>query len=110
MKSLEFSGMKFKDMIFRGEPIVTAGQIAERFYSNDTSLRFHNRLEKLQDWLVKKINATQKAELTKPWVQEKIELLSDEEYHKAHTYLAKNEALQENLLPIMRLSLKYLLD
>lgn len=89
MKSLEFSGMIFKDMIFRGEPIVTAGQIAERFYSNDTSLRFHNRLEKLKDWLVKKINETQKAELTKPWVQEKIELLSDEEYHKAHTYLAK---------------------
>ncbi|MGF9976832.1 RNA polymerase recycling motor HelD [Viridibacillus arvi] len=89
MKSLEFSGMKFKDMIFRGEPIVTAEQIAKRFYSNDNSLRFHNRLEKLKDWLVKKINETQKAELTKPWVQEKIELLSDEEYHKAHTYLAK---------------------
>ncbi|MGE7920825.1 RNA polymerase recycling motor HelD [Viridibacillus sp. NPDC093762] len=89
MKSLEFSGMIFKDLIFRGEPIVTAGQIAERFYSNDTSLRFHNRLEKLKDWLVKTINETQKAELTKPWVQEKIELLNDEDYHNAHTYLAK---------------------
>ncbi|WP_018393154.1 RNA polymerase recycling motor HelD [Bacillus sp. 37MA] len=93
-KSLELSGMLFKDMIFRGKPIVTAQQIAERFYSNDTSLRFHNRLEKLKDWLIKKINETQKAELTKPWVQEKIELLSNEEYHKAHTYLAKKRGFK----------------
>ena len=52
-KSLELSGMLFKDIIFRGKPIVTAEQIAERFYSSDTSLRFHNRLEKLKDWLIK---------------------------------------------------------
>lgn len=93
-KSLELSGMLFKDINFRGKPIVTAGQIAERFYSNDTSLRFHNRLEKLKDWLIKKINEAQKAELTKPWVQEKIELLSNEEYHKVHTYLAKKRSFK----------------
>ncbi|MEK5070017.1 RNA polymerase recycling motor HelD [Sporosarcina sp. FSL K6-1508] len=93
-KSLALSGMLFMDMNFRGKPIVTAEQIAERFYSNDTSLRFHNRLEKLKDWLVKKINETQKDELTKPWVQEKIELLSSEDYHKAHTYLAKRRGFK----------------
>ncbi|QDQ02136.1 AAA family ATPase [Lysinibacillus fusiformis] len=93
-KSLELSGLLFKDMIFRGQPIVTAQQIAERFYSNDTSLRFHNRLEKLKDWLMQKINETQKAELTQPWVQEKIELLSNEEYDKAHTYLAKKRGFR----------------
>ncbi|MBO0603151.1 UvrD-helicase domain-containing protein [Sporosarcina sp. E16_3] len=93
-KSLALSGMLFKDMNFRGKPIVTAEQIAERFYSNDTSLRFHNRLAKLQDWLIKKVNKTQKDELTNPWVQEKIELLSSEDYHKAHTYLAKKHGFE----------------
>ncbi|MEI4771908.1 RNA polymerase recycling motor HelD [Psychrobacillus sp. FJAT-51614] len=93
-KSLELSGMLFRNINFRGKPIVTAGQIAERFYSNDTSLRFHNRLEKLKDWLIKKLNEAQKAELTKPWVQEKIELLSNEEYHKVHTYLAKKRGFK----------------
>lgn len=88
-KSLELSGMLFKGMNFRGKSIVTARQIAERFYSNDTSLRFHNRLEKLKDWLIKKINETQKAELTKPWVQDNIELLSNDDYQKAQAYLAK---------------------
>lgn len=87
--SLELSGMLFKDIIFRGKAIVTAQQIAERFYEHDTELRFHNRLEKLQDWLLKKITATQKAERKQPWVQAEIELLSDADYHKARIYLAK---------------------
>ncbi len=93
-QSLESSGMRFKDMIFRGEPIVTAQQIEERFYSQDTSLRFHNRLEKLMDWLLKKIKEVQKVEREKSWVQEEIELLSNEEYHKAHIYLAKKRGFE----------------
>lgn len=88
-KSLESSGMLFKDINFRGKPIVTAKQIAERFYTHDTSLRFHNRLESLKDWLLKKIKEVQKVERGKPWVQEEIELLSNEAYHKAHMYLAE---------------------
>lgn len=88
-KSLELSGMLFKDIVFRGKSIVTAEQIAERFYSNDTSDKFHNRLEKLRDWLIKQINDFEKVERNKPWVQDEIELLSNEEYHKAHAYLAK---------------------
>lgn len=88
-KSLESSGMRFKSIIFRGKPIVTAEQIAERFYRHDTSLRFYNRLEKLRDWQLKKIKEFENIERKKPWVQEEIELLSNEDYHKAHAYLAK---------------------
>lgn len=93
-QSLEGSGMVFKDITFRGKPIVTAQQIEERFYSHDTSLRFHNRLERLKDWLIKKINEVQKVERTKPWVQEEIELLSNDDYHKAHRYLAEKRGFK----------------
>uniref|UniRef100_UPI000AFC399D RNA polymerase recycling motor HelD n=1 Tax=Bacillus sp. JCM 19041 TaxID=1460637 RepID=UPI000AFC399D len=55
-QSLELSGMLFKDILFRRKPIVTAQQIEDRFYRYDTTLRFHNRLEKLQGWLMKTIN------------------------------------------------------
>lgn len=92
-KSLELSGMLFKDLRFKGKPVVTAQQIAERFYSSDTSLRFYNRLEKLKNWLLKELKEMQEAELEKPWVEEKIELLSDEEYQKAHAYLANKKGL-----------------
>lgn len=91
---LEGSGMLFKGITFRGGPIITAEQIAEKFYNSNTSLRFHNRLEKLKDWLLKQVNAAEKAERNKPWVQEEIELLSNAEYHKAHTYLAKKQGFK----------------
>jgi DNA helicase-2/ATP-dependent DNA helicase PcrA len=96
-QSLELSGMLFKDIIFRGKPIVTSKQIAERFYSSDTSLRFHNRLEKLTDWLNKQIDEAEKLERTKPWVQEEIELLSNEDYHKAYTHLRKKRGFKGEL-------------
>lgn len=93
-KSLELSGMVFKNLGFRGEHIVTSKEIADRFYSDDTSLRFHSRLEKLNDWLLKKIDEVEKRERSKSWVQEEIELLSDEEYRKAYTYLAKKRGFK----------------
>lgn len=93
-QSLELAGMLFKDVTFRGKPIVTAQQIAEHFYTHDTSLRFHNKLEKLKDWLIKKLNEVQRVERTKPWVQEEIELLSNDEYHKARIYLAEKRGFK----------------
>ncbi|WP_071396091.1 RNA polymerase recycling motor HelD [Bacillus tuaregi] len=97
-QSLELSGMLFKDINFKGKPIVSAQQIAERFYHHDPSLRFHNRLEKLREWLIKKITDVQKMERKKSWVREEIELLSSEDYHKAHRYLAKKRGFkQENI-------------
>lgn len=93
-QSLELAGMQFKDILFKGRSIATAQQMVERFYSSDTSLRFHNRLEKLKDWLIEKLNEMEKREWKKPWVQEEIELLSNEEYHKAHAYLAKKRGFK----------------
>ncbi len=93
-ESLELSGMVFKGIVFRGETIVTAKQIAEKFYTSDTSLRFHSRLEKLKDWLIKQIDEAEKLERTKPWVHEEIELLSNEDYHKAYTYLAEKRGFK----------------
>jgi DNA helicase-2/ATP-dependent DNA helicase PcrA len=87
-RALEQSGMQFKGIGFRGIPIVSAKQIEERFYTHDTSLRFHNRLEKLKDWLLEELEEAGKREWKEPWVEEEIELLSNEDYHKAHAYLA----------------------
>ncbi|MGE6753899.1 RNA polymerase recycling motor HelD [Rossellomorea sp. NPDC071047] len=87
--SLEESGMRFKGIKFRGKPIITAKHIKERFYTSDTSLRFHNRLEKLTDWINLQIDEAEKVERSKPWVEEEIELMSNDDYHKAHQHLQK---------------------
>lgn len=88
-KSLEQSGMLFHDLLFRGEPIVTAEQMTKKFYSFEPTLRFHNRLEKLQEWLMQEIKEFRKSERKKEWVEEEIELLSNEEFQKARIFLAK---------------------
>ena len=41
------------------------------------------------------LNEAEKVERTKPWVQEEIELLSNEDYHKTHTYLAEKRGFKE---------------
>lgn len=95
--SLEESGMVFKGVKFRGKPFVSGKQMEERFYGTNTSIRFSNRIEKLQEWLNAKIDETEKAELNKPWVQEEIELLSKDEYQKAFAYLEKRKGSEEDL-------------
>ncbi|WP_397538541.1 RNA polymerase recycling motor HelD [Rummeliibacillus pycnus] len=97
-QSLEISGMVFKGIIFRGETIVSAKQIMDRFYNTNSSLRFQNRLEKLKEWLKMRIDEIEKLELTKPWVQEEMELLSKDEYQKAYTYLKKKRGITEDSL------------
>ncbi|MGD7054313.1 RNA polymerase recycling motor HelD [Sutcliffiella horikoshii] len=94
IESLASAGMTFKDITFRGETIVTAQQIADRFYQHETDLRLSNRLEKLKDWLIKELKTIQKSEVDKPWVQEEMELLSNEEYHEARVFLAKKKGFE----------------
>lgn len=97
-ESLEVSGMLFENIDFRGQPIITAKQIAHQFYSSDTTIHFQNRLDNLKEWLLNIIKEVGKIERKKDWVQEEIDLLSNEEYHKASTYLAKKRGLErENL-------------
>ena len=43
---------------------------------------------------MKKVNGSLQNEWMKPWVEEKIELLSDEAYHKAHRHLAKKRGFK----------------
>lgn len=93
-RTLEGSDMRFKGVGFRGIPIASAKEIEERFYSRDTSLRFHNRLELLKDWLLKQLDEAAKREWSEPWVEEEMELLSNDAYQKAHAYLAAKRGFE----------------
>lgn len=98
-KSLMHSGMKFKNIIFRGKTIATAEQIEEKFYAYEPSVRLHMRLEKLRDWLIEKINEIEKTEYKEEWVEEEMELLSEEQYHQARIYLAKKRGYTREEIP-----------
>ncbi|MFJ7755803.1 RNA polymerase recycling motor HelD [Peribacillus muralis] len=95
-QSLELAGMIFKGVKFRGETLVSAKQISERFYNTNTTLRFHNRIEKVEEWLSELLDETEKRELKKPWVEEEIEYLSKEDYQKVYNKLQKKRGLTED--------------
>lgn len=95
-ESLGLSGMLFQDIIFRQKSIVTAKEIAAHFYSYETSLKFHHRLEKTKDWLLTQVKEFEKREWSRSWVEDEIELLSNEEYHKAYVYLAKKKGFNRD--------------
>ncbi|CAM3940070.1 RNA polymerase recycling motor HelD [Mesobacillus zeae] len=97
-EALEKSDMLFKDVKFRGKIIVSAQQLAEKFYSGDISFDFHSRLEKLKDWLMNQIKEIEKIERRQSWVEEEIELLSNEAYHKIHKYLAEKNGFEREEL------------
>lgn len=66
-QSLEHKGMVFSDLLFRGNVLISRHELDERFYGTDVSLGFHNRLEKLLEWLIKEVKQRIKAEYTQPW-------------------------------------------
>ena len=94
MTSENLLAIFYESTSFRGQTIITAEKLTKRFYSIDSSLSFHNRLEKLRDWLLKELSSFHKRERGKPWVQEEIELLSNEQYHKARIFLAKKRGYE----------------
>jgi DNA helicase-2/ATP-dependent DNA helicase PcrA len=95
-QSLTTSGLLFKSLRFRGSTLISAKEISARFYGQDTALRFHNRIEALTEWLLERLNEVEKLERKKPWVQEEIELLSNEDYQRIYVQLRKKSSFTED--------------
>ncbi|MFM9278795.1 RNA polymerase recycling motor HelD [Paenibacillus jiagnxiensis] len=93
---LEQEGMMFKPVRFQGREVVSAAEMTRKFYEFDSSIRLANRLELLREWLLKELAAFGKAEISAPWVDQQIELLSSEDYQRAYNRLRrKNKRLSE---------------
>ncbi|WP_199618032.1 RNA polymerase recycling motor HelD [Paenibacillus alkalitolerans] len=89
--ALREEGMIFKDVTFRGDILVSADRIKAEFYTYDASMRIPNRLKLVTEWLRKELDACERAEREKSWVEEEIELLEEEEYLWAHWEVQRNK-------------------
>ncbi|MGG3452381.1 RNA polymerase recycling motor HelD [Paenibacillus rhizolycopersici] len=94
--SLEQGGMRFLPLQFRGGTLITAEEMAEQFYGGDDHLRLSGRIDRLTTWLKERIGEIEKLERRKPWVQEAIELLSNEQYERAYEQIRKKHGLNED--------------
>ncbi|UKS26512.1 UvrD-helicase domain-containing protein [Paenibacillus sp. HWE-109] len=88
---LQQEGMLFNPIVFRDREIVSADKLVKRFYSYDSVIRIPNRLELMQGWLLEQLERFAEQEREAAWVEDEIELLSSEDYHRAFERLRKME-------------------
>ncbi len=83
------SGMRFKGFRLRGRVVIARGQLEERFYGMDASIRLPNRIELLKEWLLEELERLETEERDADWVREEIEYLDNEQYRKIHKSLSR---------------------
>jgi DNA helicase-2/ATP-dependent DNA helicase PcrA len=101
-------GMRFRDVTFRGRIILSAERMAEQFYSLDPSMRIPNRLILLAKWLLAQLEEQASLERKKPWVEDEIELLDQDDYREAYEELRRRKRLGGNTFDDFALEQKLL--
>ncbi|MFS0776602.1 RNA polymerase recycling motor HelD [Neobacillus sp. 3P2-tot-E-2] len=84
---LSSKGLLFKDLVFRGEIIISNEMIYDYFYSLDASFTIPNRMEMVKDWLLRELKRTVKQERSKSWVEDEVQYLEKEDYLEAYQEL-----------------------
>ncbi|WP_155593091.1 RNA polymerase recycling motor HelD [Lysinibacillus cavernae] len=93
---LSKEGLLFKNIVFRGDRIITALEITEYFYSFPSTMSIPNRLQLVKEWLLQQLTKFERAERTKSWVEEATELLDKEDYSKSYSELLYEGRYTEN--------------
>jgi DNA helicase-2/ATP-dependent DNA helicase PcrA len=84
LKRLEQEGIRFRPLRFRTETIVSAEEMAERFYSVRASEGFGVRASGLRRWLLERLKIWVDSQLNEAWVEEAAELVDSEEIQRAY--------------------------
>ncbi|WP_428908489.1 RNA polymerase recycling motor HelD [Niallia sp. Krafla_26] len=90
LDSLHLGGLYFKDIVFRGEIILSKMDILNHFYTLDESMSIPNRMNILTEWMINNLRKQAKREQKKAWVEEEIQYLEKEDYLKAFQSIKKN--------------------
>lgn len=87
------TGMRFTDVRFRDHILISAETLAEQFYLLDASLPIPNRIRLLAEWILTQLKELARRERKKPWVEDEIELLDKEEFHRVYKQLHKKKRM-----------------
>ncbi|WLR51652.1 RNA polymerase recycling motor HelD [Bacillus tianshenii] len=91
MHSLLTEGIVFRNITFQGRVIIPAERIKRYFYQLDPAIHLTNRIQVVSEWLLEELRTIEVEEREKEWVQEEIELLSQEDLVKAYQKLQENK-------------------
>ncbi|SFI36909.1 DNA helicase-2 / ATP-dependent DNA helicase PcrA [Paenibacillus sp. UNC496MF] len=83
-------GLRFAGIRFMGRELISAEDMAARFYGFDRSIRLPNRVALLQEWLLRELAALERKERKAQWAQEEAQYLDRGQYAESY-----DELLQE---------------
>lgn len=92
---LEREGMMFRPVVFQGRVIVSGDAMAAQFYGYDSAVKLAGRLDLMREWLLKQLSDFAHEERKAPWVDDQIELLDPDEYHRAFQTMRRKQNRKE---------------
>ncbi|MDF2934944.1 MAG: UvrD/Rep family helicase, partial [Paenibacillaceae bacterium] len=90
---LNREGMLFNSIRFRGRELITADELRTQFYSYDPVVRLANRVELLQEWLLRQLTLLERKEREEAWVGEELNYLDKEQYAGAFARLHRAQGV-----------------
>nr|WP_263326201.1 RNA polymerase recycling motor HelD [Neobacillus sp. Marseille-Q6967] len=93
---LSKQGLLFKDLIFRGEVLISKEMIYDYFYSLDQGFTIPNRMEMVKDWLLRELKRKVRQERSKSWVEEEVQYLEKEDYLEVYKQLQAKNGFTDN--------------
>ncbi|KGE16759.1 RNA polymerase recycling motor HelD [Paenibacillus wynnii] len=88
---LEREGMQFKPVVFQGRIVVSKEDMLKKFYGFDPTIKLANRIELMTGWLLKQISDFGHEERSATWVEDQIEMLDSDEYHRAYQMMLRKK-------------------
>ncbi len=96
IQHLSTRDLKFKNISFRGEILITSSEIATYFYSLDSDLPIPARMQTVKEWLLRNLKEKERIEFKKEWVEDELELLDTEEYTATYMELEAKQHFSED--------------
>ncbi|WP_134159647.1 RNA polymerase recycling motor HelD [Alicyclobacillus sacchari] len=91
------SGMRFLPIRFMDRTIMTANEVAAIFAQTEAHWRMPLRIEAVQKELLARVDAFAQEELSAAWVEDELELMSDEDYQRVHQKVEKRRRHAKHL-------------
>lgn len=88
---LEKEGMMFRPIVFQGKVIVSSDEMVAQFYEYDSAVKLAGRLDLMKDWILKRLSDFAHEERKEPWVEDQIELLDEDDYHRAFQTMRRKQ-------------------
>ncbi|WP_054956450.1 RNA polymerase recycling motor HelD [Paenibacillus dakarensis] len=92
---LEKENMMFKPVVFQGKTIVSRDEMTAQFYSYDSAVKMTGRLELMREWLLKRLSEFTHEERKASWVEDQIELMDPDDYHRAYQTMRRKQNKKE---------------